>query len=39
MTRDLVEPRHGLGVVVQDVRTGIDHLGKRPGVALEIGDQ
>ena len=39
MTRDLVEPRHRLGVVVQHVGPRCDHRVQRGGTALEIGDQ
>src|SRR6266545_568411 len=39
VSRDLVEPRHRLDIVVEDIRPGLDHGRQRGAIALEIGDQ
>src|SRR6266545_5782823 len=39
VTRDLVEARHGLGIVVQDIGPGGDHGLEGGGAALQVRDQ
>ena len=39
VARELVEARHRLGVVVEDVRRGVDHDLEGFWLALEVGDQ
>src|SRR5436309_1956344 len=39
VARDLVEPRDGLRIMVQDVGPGVDHGLERAGRALEIRNQ
>ena len=35
----LVQPRHRLGIVVEDIGAGVDDGLKRPGLPLEVGNQ
>ena len=39
VARHAIEPRHGLGVVIEDVGPGVDHGRERGGIALKVRNE